>query len=170
MTEEWKPVVGYEGRYEVSNCGGIKRVCGGKGIKNPILSPSIGKIGYRIVVLSHGTISTRKRLYIHRLVAAAFIGPCPSGLVVNHKDSNKLNNHPSNLEYVPQGENARHAQRLGLFPHGERMYNAKLTNKDVREIRDLRGHYTVRKLQEIYGVNSGVISEIQTRKRWVHVK
>lgn len=169
MQEEWRPVVGYEGRYEVSNYGGIKRVCRGKGVKRPILSPVTGKIGYKVVILSQGTIATRKRLYVHRLVAAAFIGSCPDGMVVNHKDANKLNNHPSNLEYVPQRENVKHAARLGLFPHGEGTYNSKLTERDVREIRDLRGVFTVRKLQEIYKVNSGVISEIQNFKRWRHV-
>ncbi len=169
MLEEWRPVVGYEGRYEVSNLGGIKRICSGQGVKRPILSPTIAKIGYRVVVLSQGNIATRKRLYVHRLVARAFLGESPPGKVVNHIDSNKLNNHPSNLEYITQSENCKHAQKLGLFTRGERNHAAKLKEQDVREIRDLRGIFTVRKLQEIYGVDCGVISEIQTRKRWKHV-
>lgn len=167
--EEWKPVVGYEGWYEVSNHGRIKRVRRGKGVKTPILSPTIGKIGYRSFYVSKGSIPTRKRVYVHRLVAEAFLGPCPAGLVVNHKDANKLNNHPSNLEYIPQSQNVRHAADLGLFPRGEQCYGAKLTGQDVREIRDLRGVYTTRELAVFYGTNSGMICEIQNRKRWKHV-
>jgi hypothetical protein len=164
--EIWKPILGYEGRYEVSNYGGLKRVCRGRGIKRPILSPTIGKIGYRVVVLSLGTIPTRKRLYVHRLVAQAFLGDCPAGMVVNHKDANKLNNHSDNLEYVPQSYNVKHAVNLGLFPRGENQYGAKLTNQDAREIRDLKGYYPTRKLAMLYGICHSTISEIQAGKRW----
>ncbi len=164
--EIWKPVAGYEGRYEVSNYGGIKRICGGKGVKRSILSPTIGGVGYRVVVMSQGTIATRRLLYVHRLVAQAFIGDCPVGMVVNHKDADKLNNHPSNLEYVPQSYNVKHAVKLGLFPHGEDQYAAKITNREAREIRDLRGYYSSRRLAEMYGICCSTISEIQTGKRW----
>lgn len=171
LNEVWKPVIGYEGRYEISDHGSLRRVYRAKQAKPPLscLSPTIGKIGYKTAYLSHGKVKGRVRVYIHRLVAAAFIGPCPKIMVVNHKDADKLNNHASNLEYMPQGENARHASSLGLFTKGSDCHMAKLTEQDVREIRDLRGFFTVRKLQELYGVNSSVISEIQNRKRWKHV-
>lgn len=167
--EEWRPVVGYEGWYEVSSHGRVKRVRRGKGCKRPILSPAIGKVGYRVVVLSTGSIATRKRLYVHRLVAAAFLGPCPHGLVVNHIDNDKLNNHPCNLEYVTQSQNAKHAWRLGVCPFGERNGHAKLTEQDVQSIRALRGVYTTRALGEMFGVNHGAISVIQTGKSWRHL-
>jgi hypothetical protein len=167
--EEWKPVVGYEGWYEVSNLGRVKRVMPGKGTKRPILSPYTAKVGYKMVTLSHGTIPTRKKWYVHHLVTEAFQGPRPPDKVVNHKDAEKVNNLPVNLEYVPQRENVQHACRLGLHPRGERNGHAKLTEEDVREIRELRGAFTVRELGELYGINSGSISDIQNRKRWRHV-
>jgi hypothetical protein len=74
QNEVWKPVVGYENRYEVSNGGGIKRVCGGKGVKRPIISPRIGELGSRVVKLSDGNIAIRKRLDVHRLVVQTFRG------------------------------------------------------------------------------------------------
>lgn len=167
--EEWRPVVGYEGRYEVSNYGGIKRVCGGKGTKRPILSPVMSLIGYRVVVLSHGTIATRKRLYVHRLVAAAFIGPCPDRFTVNHIDHNKENNHPSNLEYVTQLDNTRAAWNAGVCPVGERNGHAKLTEEDVRTIRSLRGIVTQRELGKRFGIHCAQVCWIQLRKSWKHV-
>ena len=51
---------------------------------------------------------------IHQIVAEAVLGPRPAGLQINHKDGNKLNNHPNNLEYVTQQENLRHSIELGM--------------------------------------------------------
>jgi hypothetical protein len=52
---------------------------------------------------------------IHRLVAAEFLGTCPKGIQVNHKDGDRLNNHASNLEYVTPSENTRHSVVAGLL-------------------------------------------------------
>lgn len=51
---------------------------------------------------------------IHRIVAKAALGDCPEGLVVNHIDGNKLNNHPSNLEYCTISENIKHSIENGM--------------------------------------------------------
>lgn len=61
-----------------------------------------------------------KNKRLHQLVAEAVYGPKPEGMTVNHKDGNKLNNHPSNLEYATHAENIEHATRLGLMPSGIR--------------------------------------------------
>lgn len=51
---------------------------------------------------------------IHRLVSKFYLGDMPKGLCVNHKDGNKLNNNPSNLEYITISENIKHSIRIGL--------------------------------------------------------
>lgn len=117
--EEWRPVAGYEGRYYVSNYGRVKShlrhgynqtPC--KGYEH-LLKLVVLKIGYPSIMLwMHGKPSTK---YVHRLVAAAFIGEIPQGMVVNHIDGDKTNNHVTNLEIITQSGNREHAARTGLL-------------------------------------------------------
>jgi hypothetical protein len=67
--------------------------------------------GYRFVSLYDSGVGRQE--YVHRLVAAAFIGPCPDGMQVNHKDLDKSNNHFNNLEYVTSQGNMAHAHAAG---------------------------------------------------------
>ncbi len=66
---------------------------------------------YDLVVLTEGCLI--KRWSVHRLVAMVFLEYFP-GLVVNHIDGDKRNNHVSNLEMVTQGQNNSHAYKIGL--------------------------------------------------------
>ena len=101
--EMWRGVVGYEHRYQVSNLG---RVWSAKSQK--ILSPGPTSKGYLTVTLYDGSSPKKPRSHcVHDLVAAAFIGPKPSGLTVDHGDRNKRNNAATNLEYVTNLENTR---------------------------------------------------------------
>ena len=60
--------------------------------------------------------SGRRNYFVHRLVARAFFGACPSWLECNHKDGDKGNSRVTNLEYVTHAENSAHAWRIGLTP------------------------------------------------------
>lgn len=92
--EYWKPVVGYEGLYEVSNWGRVKSIKFGR---ERILKPGTNNRGYLFVNLCKN--GKKKNFRVHRLVAEAFI-PNPYNLPeVNHKDENKLNNNAENLEW-----------------------------------------------------------------------
>ena len=72
----------------------------------------------------------------HRLVWLHFHGPIPCGMVINHKNGNKADNRPTNLEVCTHSENQKHAYRIGLSDEtGERNPAAKLTNVAVEMIR-----------------------------------
>lgn len=104
--EYWKPVVGYEGLYEVSNWGRVKSIRFGK---ERILKPFTNKDGYLLVTLSKN--GTHKKFQVHRLVALHFL-PNPDNLPeVNHKDENKLNNNAENLEWCNRKFNINYGTR-----------------------------------------------------------
>jgi len=106
MNEVWKNIVGYEGKYQVSSFGQVRSIdridASGKKRKGRLLKPCKDKDGYLYVGLSDGGVTIRR---IHKLVAEAFIGSCPNGHQVNHKDENKTNNRIENLEYVTAKQN-----------------------------------------------------------------
>lgn len=109
-TEVWRPVRGFEGVYEVSFDGKVRRIAPGRGAKvGRILKPTTNRKveGYLFLFLYRECKSTRH--YVHRIVAEAFHGPAPEGQEVNHIDGDKLNCCASNLEWVTKQENARHA-------------------------------------------------------------
>jgi hypothetical protein len=104
MKEAWKPVAGYEGLYEVSNLGRVRRT--------RVIQDGEVTQGYRAVILSKG--GERKLFLVHRLVATAFCEK-PSGCdVVNHIDNNPKNNRVENLEWVTQKANVHHAASVGV--------------------------------------------------------
>lgn len=94
--EEWRPVPGYEGLYEVSSHGRVKshHIHGHR--EEKILSPgNVG--GYLNVVLCRD--KNKKYVGVHRLVAMAFIDNPNNYRLINHKDENPSNNHVENLEW-----------------------------------------------------------------------
>lgn len=106
MSEAWKPVVGFEGLYEVAACGAIRNA---RTLR--WLSPSVKDDGYTSVKLFKNGRGYQKS--VHRVVAEAYLPNPESKPQVNHKDLNKKNNDVSNLEWVTQEENLGHAIRNG---------------------------------------------------------
>lgn len=101
--EEWKPVVGFENLYEISNKGRVKSIGSYNTCKRGIMNPMIDPDGYPHVRLYDNGIC--KDISIHRLVAIAFI-PNPNGYkYVNHKDENTKNNCVENLEWCTNSYN-----------------------------------------------------------------
>lgn len=105
MDEVWKDIKGFEGLYQVSNLGNVKRLRHGdyKCVQGYHVFPeklkvlSFDKKGYLQVGLSKNNKQTMRR--VHRLVAEAFI-PNPNEYpMINHKDENKTNNNVNNLEW-----------------------------------------------------------------------
>ena len=175
--ETWRAIAGYEGEYEVSDFGRVRSldrvVDGPRGQlrrNGKVLSPSIAN-GYEHLALCKNGL--RKYFLVHRLVAASFIGHCPVGRQINHIDGKKLNNRPSNLEYVTQSENTLHAYRTGLLKSmcGVDSPHAKLTDKDVLEIRAAyaAGGITMKKIAYKYEVGHSQIRRIIQRQKWAHL-
>jgi len=113
--EIWKDIKGFEGWYQVSNLGNVRRVApvnGSPRCKN--LKPWINTRGYSHVTLN---VCCKKTVFrLHRLVAEHFIGdPLPEQTDVNHIDGDKQNNAVSNLEWCTRSENMSHAIKTGLF-------------------------------------------------------
>lgn len=103
--EIWKDVVGYDGKYLVSNFGRVKRLAycytdtfgRYRELPDKILCLGISKTGYVMIDLYKNDV--RKRVYVHRLVAEAFITNPTKLPCVNHRDENKQNNCVDNLEW-----------------------------------------------------------------------
>lgn len=101
MTDErWLPVVGYEGRYEVSDQGRVRSLLRG----GRYLKPLYDRKGYLYVCLT-GARSVQKRYPVHGLVLGAFTGPRPPGMVCRHGTGGKEDNRLSNIRWGTPSEN-----------------------------------------------------------------
>ena len=127
MIEEWRPIEGYEGLYEVSSYGRVRSLdryvkngCSYRLHKGKVLSLLKGEYGYLQVNLHCNGKMYKK--YVHRLVAETFL-PNPDNLPeVNHKDEDKSNNRVDNLEWCNRKYNLSYGTRL------ERYRNTMLEN------------------------------------------
>lgn len=176
MPEIWRPVLNYEGYYEVSNKGRVRslRHSRKRSYKDPIrymkLKPS--KKGYVGVSLcKNGVIGTGN--YLHRVVWEAFYGPIPEGMEINHDDGDKSNCKLSNLEICTHRQNIRHAQETGLawiFSKGSGNGYAKLDEERVRSIkRRLAAGGVQRRIAKEEKVSVGTINLIYLGRTWKHV-
>jgi hypothetical protein len=107
--ERWVPILAIDPRYSISDAGRVR------GPSGRVLKPTLMQIGYLSVALSvkNGKVS---RHYVHRLVAQAFLGPLPKGMVVNHINHQKIDNRAANLEIIPRSSNGSHWASLGRSP------------------------------------------------------
>lgn len=111
--EIWKDIVGYEGRYQVSNQGNVKSLCYHRGSEEKVLVPSEDTDGYLHVLLYKK--GKRKTCKIHRLVAEAFLNNSEELPSINHKDEDKHNNAVENLEYCTVGYNNRYSKSVPVL-------------------------------------------------------
>lgn len=124
-----------------------------------VLKPQPNGKGYLRVVLGG------KRYFVHRLVAEKFIPNPEEKEQVNHIDGNKLNNRASNLEWVTNAENRKHAVEHGLQISGEGCPWAKLTKNDVLFI---RAHPEIDEwdLADVLNVSVSTIHSIRIYRSW----
>ena len=163
--ERWRPVPGRA--YEVSDKGRVRRADNGY-----VLKARKNK-SHTMVWISDGL--DPRAISVHRLVAAAFIGPCPEGLEVNHINGDGADNRVENLEYITHAENCRHAYRLGLTPPpplgiGEDNGRAILGVREVKMIRSERSRGVIARVLALrFGVARSTIDAIGRRVIWRHI-
>jgi hypothetical protein len=175
MRETWKPVAGYEGSYEVSDRGNVRSVdrlvhfSDGRvrRYKSQARTHHTDNFGYKKVTLKVNGASWRA--HIHVLVAEAFIGPRPDGMVVCHCDGDHLNNRPGNLRYDTVQGNIDDTERHGTRAKGERQGAAILTADRVKAIRALRGKLTQQDIADRFGTSKTNVCNIQRGNRWQHL-
>lgn len=122
--EQWRPVAGYEGHYEVSDQGRVRsldrvvqrRGCAPFTKQGKLLTPSPSKTGHmRVALTKDGNL---KFQYVHRLVLAAFTGPCPDGMEACHWNDNPADNRLTNLRWATRSGNLHDRTRNGIDNNG----------------------------------------------------
>lgn len=184
--EVWKDIKGFDGYYQVSNLGRVKRLncVSRRGIKfqENVLKANNDSRGYPQVSLNFNKTRVAR---VHRLVVEAFLSePSPelvaeckaSGLsyvLVNHLDENPLNAKISNLEWCSPVHNATYGKSRKANPRvsGSASKVAVLNEADVSEIIRLLevGNLSQEKIAEMFGVKQITISNIWTGRSWSHL-
>lgn len=175
MNIEWRDVPGFEGRYEVSAAGQIRRMArevtrqDGRpySVRAKLLKTFAHPGGYRQTCLRANCGVNGRMFYVHRIVALAFL-PNPDGLPeVNHINLDKADNCAANLEWVTARANNTHAKANGLF-HGRTnaRQRVKLTPDMADTIKQTAG--SSRLIGEQFGVSSAMVLHIRNDRRWQH--
>lgn len=180
--EIWKDIPGYP-NYQVSSIGrfrvGDRYVRHGahrrpEFKKQTLLKIGVDPYGYPYCsIRSELTNNKCKRIFVHRLVAMAFV-PNPENLpFVNHINGIKADNRPENLEWCTSKQNLAHARRVGLLipPVGERSSGAKLKSGDIIKIRKMRQlGTTLKSIGHTFGVHENTIASVVNCRTWKHIQ
>lgn len=161
--ENWKPIAGYEGRYDISDKGNVRSRITSKILK------ALLRGGYRRFRLADGH-NGGKWFTASRLVASTFIPNPDNKPEVNHKDGDKNNDSVSNLEWATCARNTQHAYDNDLATRDKRnLWNPKLRPTDIPIIRSLLAtgqSYSTVAAQ--FGVSIRNIALIKQKKIWIN--
>jgi hypothetical protein len=158
-----KPAVGFPG-YFVTDTG---KILSTKKVFREIKSHPNEKGYHQVSVRRNGRSVTVK---VHHVIAVAFHGPRPQGLVGAHLDGDKNNNTPGNIEWVTDIVNNSHKREHGTLAQGSKINMSKLKEHQIPAIRELIAQGRVlREIGDIYGVNYRTISHIKNKVTWNHV-
>ena len=175
LKEVWRNIPKYEGLYQVSNLGKVRsldrhvkdsnnerrRFLKGKLLKHGITNK------YQHVTLC---IKSEQKTYsVHCLVMLAFKGTPPKDKEVAHNNGVRDDNKLTNLRYATKVENSLDRIEHGTSNKGERHGRTHLTETDVRVIRKISKQFLGKELARRYNVSTAVISNILSRKSWVHI-
>lgn len=161
VNERWKSVIEYEGYYEVSDAGRVRRTQ-----TKRVLKPRISN-GYCLVDLR---ANNKRRYYrVHRLVAFSFIGIQPTSQhEIRHFDGNRQNNNVTNLSWGTRKDNEQDKIRHNKTNDGQRNGRSKLTERQVLYIRELllQGNFLQRQIAEMFNVTRMTVSDIKGKRSW----
>jgi hypothetical protein len=130
--EEWRPVVGWEPYYEVSNMGQVRR--DGKLLK-PVPTQNGADPSYRPLYVTLSNCGVTRNVKVAILVLSAFIGPRPLGEMVRHYNDDQDNNRLDNLKWGTDKQNGEDRARNNRMPKGESNGNVTLTTRQVQFMR-----------------------------------
>lgn len=169
MKEKWKDIPGYEGFYQASILGRIKRIAKASGTcVGKILEQGLTIKKYRFVGLWQN--NKCKIHQVHRLILKTFVGPCPKKMECRHIDGNPENNSLKNLEWNTRSINQRDRVLHGTSNRGSRNGQSKLTESDILKIKEMaRKGILQREIAKIFNVSRQTISDITTKKSWKHI-
>lgn len=183
--EIWKEIPGTNGRYQVSNKGRVKsvkrkHVLSDRILKQPVkqhLTCDSGTYKYVHIFID----GKYKCVYVHRLIAEAFIPNPENKPCINHKDLNMTNNDISNLEWCTQKENIHHAHENGAMPntvtkeerkrrieHKRKKKWHKLSYNDSLDIKNALklGCFSQREIAFAYGVDPALVCRMAKGQAW----
>lgn len=178
--ENWKPIPGFEGLYEVSDHGNVrsldrtifKRVVRDGPLvqtrrRGKVLKPALDTHGYPTVNLCVDGVN--KSSLVHHLVLTSFVGPRPEGKECRHLDGIRANSRLGNLEWGTNRENYEDRKRHGTVrvPMGSDHGLSKLTDDAVRDIRarSSAGEAT-NSIAERHGISGTHVRRIVRRQAW----
>lgn len=176
MSERWCDVNGYEGMYMVSDHGRVKtisRLTTGKHIRlipEKIMNTPIYNLAsyMRVALYKNGKC---KQMSVHRLVALHFVEGYKEGLIINHKDCDKSNNHFENLEWCTHSHNNYHAYQNNRVPKVMNMRNFKHSIDVIEKVNKLISfglrNYEIR---DALNLPFSTVSEIRHKKLKRHVR
>jgi hypothetical protein len=168
--EAWRPVAGYEGIYEVSSAGRVRRLAGSQNCRSTRLMKLHVDAGRKNPQCRHLYVCLTRNnkirwKLVHRLVLEAFVGACPAGSECRHLDGNAQNNNIANLCWGTRQENMDDRKVLG-----ERFGTMKLKREEVRTIRRRRSNgERPKSLATEYGVTPTTIWHVCSRRTWKFV-
>lgn len=175
-TEVWRPVVGYETLYAVSNMGRVKRLVNMyRKLAGSIVALNIRDKNrackYMTVGLNRPGLSDKglRSYAVHRLVAAAFIGD-PSGFHVNHLNGDGTDNRVANLEICTAKQNTIHARQFLGRGRGSSSGRAKINEDTAGKIKRMIVDGVCRRdIMAAFGITKGVYHSIKAGHSWMHV-
>ena len=162
MISSWRTIVGYEGVYQVSDLGEVRGLDRhdslNKKIRGRVLKQSLAGNYLAVTLCRHGQPN---QVYVHQLVAEAFCGARPTGMVACHGNGNARDNRAANLRWATPKQNSADAMAHGTLSKGAAHYASKITGICDDRVRDMvRCGVRQKDIASYFGVSKSTICRV----------